>query len=106
MAKDSEIQDEEFFKFESIVDRGGHNTYRLLLHNKRSDDPEFTENELLLKGLAVEIEDGDFFAVDVPPSVGQGEIDDYLISESRSGRWGLQDGYLHSVRVAPDHPAS
>ena len=97
VAKDGEVQEGEFFEFESVVDRGGHNTYRLLLHNKRPDDPKFTENELLKKGLTVEIEDGDFFAVDVPPSVNQNEIDDYLISESKSGRWGLQDGYLHSV---------
>jgi hypothetical protein len=99
VVNDNEVQDREFFKFESVVDRGGHNTYRLLLRNKRSDDPEFTENELLQKGLAVETEDEDFFAVDVPPWVDQAQIDEYLISEATSGRWGLQDGYLHSVRV-------
>lgn len=103
VTNDSEVHDEEFFKFDSVVDRGGHNTYRLLLRNKRSDDPEFTENELLQKGLTVEIEDGEFFAVDVPPWVDQKEIDDYLISESNSGRWGLQDAYLHSVGVDRNH---
>jgi hypothetical protein len=104
VANNSEVQEGEFFEFESVVGRGGHNTYRLLLRNKRPDDPEFTENELLQKGLAVEIEDGDLFAVDVPPSADQDEIDNYLISESKSGRWGLQDGYLHSVRTDPEHP--
>jgi hypothetical protein len=92
----SEVQEGKFFQFESVVNRGGHNTYRLLLCDKQPHDPEFTENELIQKGLAVEVEDDDFFAIDVPPSVDQKEIDAYLISQSESGRWGLQDGYLFS----------
>ena len=94
VTRNSEVQEAEFFEFDKVVDRGGHNTYRLLLREKRADDPEFTENELLQKGLAVETDDDDFFAVDVPQSVDQKAIDDYLISESNSGRWGLQDGYV------------
>jgi Domain of unknown function (DUF4265) len=95
----SDIQDEKGFEFGSVVDRGGHNTYRLLLRKKRPDDPEFTESELLDKGLGVETEYGDFFAIDVPPSVDQPAIDDYLVAESKSGRWEMQDGYLHSIRT-------
>lgn len=93
-SQNSEIQEGEFFEFESLVERGGHNTYRLLLREKRPNDPEFTEKELLEKGLAVEINDGDFVAIDVPPSANQKEIDDYLVKESESGRWGLQDGFV------------
>lgn len=37
-----------------------------------------------------------FFAVDVPPSVNQNEIDEYLIGEAESGRWGLEDGFVAS----------
>ena len=99
MAHDSRVQEGEFFEFETVVDSGGHDTYRILLRDKRADDPEFTEKELLEKGLALEIDDGDFFAIDVPPSVDQNEIDVYLTSESRRGRWGLQDGCLSSVRT-------
>jgi uncharacterized protein DUF4265 len=99
VAQNSEVQEGEFFEFERVVERGGHNTYRILLRDKRPNDPEFTEKELLEKGLAIEVNDGDFLAIDVPPSVNQKEIDDYLISESRSGRWGLQDGFLSSVRT-------
>ena len=93
-SEDKEIQEGALFEFSSVVERGGHNTYRLLLRNKRPNDPELTEMELLAKGMAVEIEDEDFFAVDVPPSINQKEIDDYLISEAESGRWGLQDGFV------------
>jgi len=95
----SDIQDGETFEFDSVLDRGGHNTYRLLLKRKHPNDPEFTENELVKKGLAVEQEYGDFFAVDVPPTVDQNTIDAYLVAESESGRWELQDGYLNSIKT-------
>ena len=77
-----------------MVDRGGHSTYRLLLRKKHPGDPEFTTDELLKKGLAVEEQNGDLFAVDVPPTVDQHAIDDYLRAERRVGRWEMQDGYL------------
>jgi hypothetical protein len=95
----AEIQEGEIFEFDSILDRGGHNTYRLLLKKKLPDDPQFTENELLKKGLTFEEQYGDFIAVDVPPSVDQHAIDTYLVAESDSGRWELQDGYLHTIRT-------
>jgi hypothetical protein len=95
----TEIQESEVFEFDGVLDRGGHNTYRLLLRKKHADDPQFTEKELLGKGLAVEEQYGDFFALDVPPSVDQQAIDAYLVAESESGRWELQDGYLHSAKT-------
>lgn len=95
----TEIQEGEVFEFDAVLDRGGHNTYRLLLKRKHPDDPQFTENELMNKGLAVEEQHGDFLAVDVPPSVDQQAIDAYLVAESESGRWELQDGYLHSIKT-------
>jgi hypothetical protein len=100
-SSNSEISDEEIFEFSRIVRRGGHNTYRLLLKRKRPEDPEFTENELLGKGLAVEIKYDDFLAIDVPPSVDQKAIDEYLLREKALGRWSLQDGYLHSIATPP-----
>jgi hypothetical protein len=98
VSENSDAQQGEFFEFESIVERGGHNTYRLLLREKLPNDPEVTKKELLAKGLAVEIEDDDFFAVDVPTTVDQKEIDDFLIGEAESGRWGLEDGFVLSTR--------
>jgi hypothetical protein len=43
--RNSEIQETEVFEFDDVIDRGAHNTYRLLLRSKRPDDPDFTENE-------------------------------------------------------------
>lgn len=99
ITENGEIQDGEVFEFDGIVQRGGHNTYRLLLKQKHPDDPAFTENELLSKGLLIEVKHEDFFAVDVPPSLDQQAIDRYLVTESESGRWGLQDGYLSTIKT-------
>jgi hypothetical protein len=97
--KNPALAEAEVFEFESVVERGGHNTYRLLLRKKRPDDPEFTVNELIDKGLSVEEERGDFLAVDVPPSVDQQAVDRYLVSESQSGRWEMQDGCLQTIET-------
>jgi hypothetical protein len=110
IVQNKEIQEGEIFQFEDVVDRGGHNTYRLLLRKKRPNDPAFTTDELLKKGLSVEEQYGDFFAIDVPPAVDQQAIDSYLRAERRSGRWELQDGYLsktiaeHRGTMPPKRP--
>jgi hypothetical protein len=90
----SDVGEGEAFHFDRVLDRGGHNTYRLLLRTRHPDDPGYTTSELIRKGLAVEEEHGDFLAVDVPPTVDQRAVDEYLIAEKNSGRWELQDGYL------------
>lgn len=100
VVENKEIQEGEIFQFQEVIDRGGHTTYRLLLRKKHSNDPEFTTDGLLKKGLAVEEQYGDFFAVDVPPTVDQPAIDDYLRGERRAGRWEMQDGYLDAVVIA------
>lgn len=97
VSENSEVQEEEFFQFDSIVERGGHNTYRLLLRDTDSNDPQLIKKELLAKGVALEIEGDDFFAIDVPPTVDQKHIDEYLIKEAESGKWGLEDGYVGTI---------
>ena len=94
VSENSEVQEGEFFEFERVVERGGHNTYRILLRENRPNDPALTKQELLGRGLALEIEGDDFFSIDVPPNVDQKEIDEFLISESESGRWGLDHGFV------------
>jgi hypothetical protein len=89
----------DFFQFDEVVTPNGHNTYRLLLRKKHPDDPGFTVNELVKRGLAVEEQQGDFLAVDAPPSVDQQLIDQYLVGESEAGRWEMQDGCLRTIRT-------
>lgn len=88
----------QFLQFSEVRSRGGHNTYRLLLEDSLKDTASDVANELLAKGLVVEInETGILIAVDVPPTVNQQEIDGYLLNGKASGRWQLQDGYLNNV---------
>jgi hypothetical protein len=89
----------DFFQFDEVVTPNGHNTYRLLLRKKHPNDPGFTVNELVKRGLAVEEQQGDFLAVDAPPSVDQQLIDQYLVGESEAGRWEMQDGCLRTIRT-------
>jgi len=65
-----------------------------LVRNSSPKEPGLTEKKLREMGLMFEVDKKDFFAVDVPPDVDQDEIDDFLIAEAESGRWGLQDGYV------------
>lgn len=94
-----EARRREFLEYVRVVRRGGSNTYRLLLKERHHDDPDFTINELKGKGLQVEQEHGMLLAVDVPPSVDQSAVDAFLIEEKETGRWELQDGYVHSTNT-------
>jgi Domain of unknown function (DUF4265) len=86
----------EVFVFDSVVQRGGHNTYRLLLKRPRSDALTDTITDLLSRGMAVEHKDNDFLAVDVPPGLDQHKVDAFLIEQADHGRWGMQDGNLNN----------
>jgi Domain of unknown function (DUF4265) len=79
-------------EFESVVRRGGHSTYRILLIEKQPDDPRRTMEELITKGLSVE-EDAGLLAVDVPPEIALGPVRDYLFEGIDSGRWEVEEGY-------------
>jgi hypothetical protein len=99
-AKVVKTDGEDAFHFDGVVARGGHNTYRLLLRSEKADGPELTKKELLAKGLFIEEEHGGtFLALDIPPSIDQQAIDQYLVSESESGRWEMQDGCLQTVNT-------
>jgi hypothetical protein len=98
-AKTVAVEDGKIFEFDDLVRHGGHNTYRLLLLKKSADDPEDTVRELVGMGLAVEEQHGSFLAVDVPPSVDQKTVDQYLVGESETGRWEMQDGYLDTIKT-------
>jgi hypothetical protein len=98
-AKIVDASEGKVFQFDGVLEHRGHNTYRLLIRKKRDDDPDFTIKELTRRGLAVEEQYGNFLAVDVPPSLIQSDVDEYLLAESNSGRWEMQDGYLHTINI-------
>jgi hypothetical protein len=79
-------------EFESVIRRGGHSTFRILLLQEQGDDPRRTMDELIARGLSVE-EDAGLLAVDVPPGVALGPVRDYLFEGIDSGRWEVEEGY-------------
>jgi hypothetical protein len=90
----------DFLRFSHVVERGGHNTYRLLMDEASESEVRRARSELESMGLTVEVnETGILLAVDVPPFVAQQEIDAYLIAKKAAGRWQMQDGYLTSVEI-------
>lgn len=91
----------DFLRFSHVVERGGHNTYRLLMDEACKSEVKRARSELESMGLTVEEnEAGILLAVDVPPSVGQQKVDAYLIGQRTAGRWQIQDGYLSGVESA------
>jgi hypothetical protein len=89
-----------FQRFSHVIERGGHNTYRLLMDGASEDEAERAISELEARGLTVEKnEAGILLAVDVPPTVAQQEIDADLMSNTTAGRWQMQDGYLSSIET-------
>lgn len=90
----------EFLAFGQVVERGGHNTYRLLMSEADNSTVIQAVAELEERGLAVErSENRILLAVDVPPSLPQGDIDAYLLEQQQLGRWQIQDGYLSSIQT-------
>lgn len=88
----------DFLRFTSVSKHTGHNTYRLLMADATSLQIQEAVRELEQKGLTVEInEAGILLAVDVPNSLAQRSIDDFLISQKNDGRWEMQDGLLNGL---------
>ncbi|MDP9049557.1 MAG: DUF4265 domain-containing protein [Acidobacteriota bacterium] len=84
-------------RFSHVVQRGGHNTYRLLMDTAPAHEIEKARRELQARGLMVEMnESGILLAVDVPQCEAQDEVDRYLIENKEAGRWELQDGFINN----------
>jgi hypothetical protein len=83
-AKEAE---EGYYRFDHLVSRGGHATYRLFVETA----PEEAECELENLGCAVETAaGGNLIAVDVPPEL-KIQVRDHLHKGFQEGRWDLQE---------------
>jgi len=79
--------EEGYYKFDRIVSRGGHATYRLFVEKSA----ESVEQEL--EGLGCDVEKtakGKLLAVDVPTD-RKDQVRDYLFEGRRLGRWEIQE---------------
>jgi Domain of unknown function (DUF4265) len=92
--------EDDFLRFSQVIARGCHNTYRLLMADVPDSEIRCAIADLEKLGLAVErSEIKILLAVDVPPSISQQEIYDYLVEHQELGRWQVQDGFLSSINT-------
>jgi hypothetical protein len=80
-------------EFESVLRRGGHSTFRILL----ADEHEGKLDEVLLEldrlGATSEVEIGSLVAIDAPPENQEG-ITNFIAEGCRKGYWDEDDGFI------------
>ena len=80
-------------EFASVVRRGGHSTYRVLLKGADESDPQRTIEELIQQGLGVESDVPCLLAIDAPPETDINRVVAYLLEGAHAGRWEVEEGY-------------
>jgi hypothetical protein len=83
--------------FQSVVERGGHSTYRIFIGSPRSFD---LERLSILKKLGCDWErsewgGGDLYAVDIPPESDFDEVYGVLKQGKLDGIWICDQGYVN-----------
>lgn len=95
------VTDEGMPQYAGIVSRGGHSTYRLILHSKRYEEKEVLDCLEELQGLGCDLEffDDKFVAVDVLPSTDIQRVFEFLTARELQGIWKFEESHLgHSGR--------
>jgi hypothetical protein len=76
-----------YYRFDRLISRGGHSTYRLFADNS----PDAVVRELEALGCGVETAAGGrLLAIDVPPNVNA-QLRAFLFEGRRAKRWDLQE---------------
>src|SRR5215472_15911987 len=84
------------YRFQEVLRRGGHSTYRLFLQNDRTvDDPEFKEywTQLRRQHCTYENANDHFVAVDVPPQADVSKVYSLLEKGEAEGVWVFEEGH-------------
>ena len=87
-------------KFDAIVERGGHSTYRIFVEHQSPDASRMLD---LIKAMGCDWEagphlSGKLYAVDVPPEVNIHDVHEILDKGRREGHWFCQEGYVGHPR--------
>jgi Domain of unknown function (DUF4265) len=94
--------EEGFLQFDSVVRRGGHSTFRVLINPERVNAKRLM-TELKRFGADSELTLNELIAVDVPDGALQ-TIEDFLLRGKEAERWGLQDGFIFESPVGESVP--
>ena len=85
-------QEDGFLKFETVVERGGHSTFRALV-DLDSGGVESFMTELKRLGADCEVTLENLVAIDVPPNA-MTRVEEFLLRGKDDEKWGLQDGFI------------
>jgi uncharacterized protein DUF4265 len=97
-------RDDGMILLDSIVERGGHSTYRILVKNKNIEAAHLLD---LLKAMRCDWEktkfnEGDLYALDIPPEVDIDEVYEILEKGLKNGSWLFEEGYVgHPPKDGP-----
>jgi len=81
-------------RFQRVVSRGGHSTYRIFLqHDRTIKDADFTTYWEPISGLGATFENADdhFVAVDIPPGKEVAAIYELLDKGEQDGIWAFEE---------------
>jgi hypothetical protein len=93
--------------FDSVVERGGHSTYRIFFQNPTGDEARILLgfNELDCSWESTSFRGGKLFALDVPPHVDIYDVYEMLESGEKDGLWLFEEGYVgHLLKGDPVPP--
>jgi hypothetical protein len=82
--------------FESVVERGGHSTYRIFFQNPNGHEARtlLRFNELGCDWESASFNGGKLFALDIPPHVSIYDIYEMLESGEKEGVWLFEEGFV------------
>ena len=86
------VSTEGFLAVDKITERGGHSTFRILLHEDSAGSADEVVTDLEGMGAVVEVTLESLLAIDVDTE-RESKIWDYLQEGKESSRWGLQVGH-------------
>lgn len=93
----------------SIVERGGHSTYRIFIQHQTDEAVEML-NSIKMKGCeweATKFRGGDLYALDIPPHVNIRVVYEILKKGQTDGIWLFEEGYVgHPLEDDPAPSAS
>jgi hypothetical protein len=86
-------RDGETLRLAAVAERGGHSTYRVMLHDADDSSARERLREMITLGCGYEHLTPRFLALDVPPDVDVFKVYDLLENGLEQGVWTFEEGH-------------
>jgi hypothetical protein len=85
--------EEDVYRFQRVVEKGGHSTYRIFIRQGTIEDEAFNERWTAIQGLGATYENANnqFVSVDVPPDCDVSKVYDLLKEGEKDGVWTFEE---------------